>query len=633
MRLFAIIILLLLLSTIALADGDPFYKAWVYPGDTFTANGDLFAVSSSSSEYEVLLERGLDKYLISYGSCKYSKDELEKYCFTESDYIDCQKHEYVCPDDNDACCPNDVAHVKYDAGNALFGAYIELSDVVPAMTIAHTSDKSLLKLGERATITVTLENTGEDTISAALYREWIPEGFELVLSPDFTEKKEYLEATVSIPQGAKKILKYTVRPLKYTSGSFKGNATYTYKGQDESATAPVFTINVPSPFIITHDLEPETSPIEKKVLYTYTLKNNDGENDMEATLSFGGFSNILSMNAVPSEVTEKNALFTWEGVLEKGEEKEIIFELKAGLTGIYPLVVNATMKLGTETFSYPVQDSLDIKATELKPELRLSSTRIIGGSEHVLRILLDNAEGDTNFFKIKGKLVSTPENIFGREVPMGKESVPIGGTPLIKEETFITPDVDSETKYTITLTGTYQTENNELYDFSKSLPITVIPATSTYLITHTVNMTTAKPGDEIHVQVKVKNNQEAYRTISVTESIPNGAMITGGTRQKEMSLERDEEREAYTYTIAVPESYQSESFLITTQVFDQQDDVTYTKGVDIKITLPFKEENVTSENETEVIVEPEPAIEPEEEKGFFRKILDGIIGFFENLFS
>jgi hypothetical protein len=56
MRLLSFLLILFLLPSFALADGD-FYKGWVYPGDTFTAKGELFAIGSGSSEYEVILER------------------------------------------------------------------------------------------------------------------------------------------------------------------------------------------------------------------------------------------------------------------------------------------------------------------------------------------------------------------------------------------------------------------------------------------------------------------------------------------------------------------------------------------------------------------------------------------------
>jgi uncharacterized repeat protein (TIGR01451 family) len=638
MRLLSFLLILFLLPSFALADGD-FYKGWVYPGDTFTAKGELFAIGSGSSEYEVILERGLDKYLISYGSCKLSNDGLEKYCYTESDYVDCQNYDYDCPDNDDEpyeywCCPYDVSNIKFDAGRALFGSYIVLSNVVPAVSISHSSEKSLLRLGEQSKVTITLKNTGEDTISGLLYQEVIPEGFKLVLSPDFVEKRGRLEATLSIPQGAEKKLTYTVKPLNYTSGSFTGNATYTYKGETKTVTANAFTINVPSPFIITHLLEPTSSAIDEKVTYTYTVKNNDGEYEMDAEVIFTGFNNILYMNDPPSQVVADGDAFTWTGSLDTGEQQEISFDVESGLSGTFPLCAETSMELNGERFSYTVQDTFSVTIQQMTPELRLSSNRIIGGGQHVLRVLLDNDPGNTDFFKVKGSMRATPENFFSREVPMAKDSIPTGEVSLLKEETFIAPAVETETKYTIHLDGSYQTTNGELFTFSKELPITVIPVSATYAITHALSKTTAVPGDEIEVTVKVKNNQEAYRTLSITESIPAGAVITGGSRQKEMSLERDETREAYTYTIAIPESYQSETFILTTQVFDQQDAATYTKGVEITVELPEQEElveGVVTEESTQPT--PAPVVEEKEEKNFFVKMIDAIGDFFSGLFG
>ena len=147
-------------------------------------------------------------------------------------------------------------------------------------------------------------------------------------------------------------------------------------------------------------------------------------------------------------------------------------------------------------------------------------------------------------------------------------SLATGDIPLLAEVNFTAPT--NATHVTFTFNGTYSTAFEDGLTFSKTVTATVAPGGPPYLITTTVNTTNAKPGDRLSVTVTGKNQQDQYRSVDVTDTLPTGALVAAGTRQMEMSLQTGQERQAYTYEVVIPDSYQERTFTISTQVFDKQ---------------------------------------------------------------
>lgn len=621
-RLFLLCILLLLVTSVAAAE--PYLKSWVYPGDTFTSRDRLFSVTQGDSPYSILLQQGENEFVISYNECAISVDGLEKFCFVTSDYIDCQRGDYTCkavdgqPDD--WCCPYDVNHVRFDAGHAVWAAYLEFWDITPIITVNRQAEPSVIKLNEHSTVTLTFENTGDQAITNAHYVETIPEGFSIKNHPAMEKSGNKLLLSFTLNPGAKKTYKYTVEPSEYVSGDpFTGNLTYMFEESPQEVIPKQFTIAVPIPFTITHKLSASKTEVDEDVTYTYTLKNNDGKSPMDLALQF----------TIPGLVKTKPDVdddLSWEGTLEKEETKEFAFTLHPTKTGRYGVTSEATMHVNDEEFSSKVQDTLAVELAALAPEIRVSKEPLKGGQQFVLRLLLHNTNEETPFYDISGHL--SGGSIDNRLVT--RHSIAPGEYPVLLETNLSAPDEDGT--LTFTWEGTYKTRAGERFNFSTTKSVKVIPLASTYEITQKLNSTDVHPGDTITVVVSVKNRQGEYRTVSVTDTFPGGAVVKNGVREKEMSLKKDETREAYTYEVTIPESYQGAVFTITTQVFDHQDGESYTMSKDVSIALPQANETI-AENISSSKGEPVIEHPPVEKKGFFRKIIDGIIGFFENLFS
>lgn len=627
--LLSLLSLLLFLPALALAT-DPFYEEWHYAGDTFTVEGELYTIEEGRDPFEILLVRGQEEHLLNYGECSLSKDGLVRHCFTESDYVDCLRDDYDCEDregePSDWCCPYDVEHISYEAGRALWGSLLAFTEQTPVIEVERQAGETLLKLGETTGVTLTFTNTGEDTVNGATYTERVPDGFRILTAPDFTRIGQVLTASVSLPPGGQRILTYRLKPDEYVTEPIRGNLTFTYQGVAQSATPNDLTISVPSPFLIDHAFTPGDAAINEEVGYAYALTNNDGEREMEAEVRLGGaLTALINPESLPRELNAEQGAYVWKGRLDPGEQVAFELSFRPTRTGDYYAQANATMELDEEEFTMALQDVLSVRATRLAPELRLSTEELRAGQEYVLRFLLSNEEGETAYRDIEatlsGDLPSTRRFSVARIVP--------DEIPLVAELTLTAPLVEEERELGFRVEGRYETTHGEEFTFSETASITVVPREEAYRITQEANATGFSPGESVEIAVRVENRQDRYAEVTVTDILPSGALIEAGSREKEMSLEAGAARDAYTYRVAIPDSWAAAEFPITTRVYDQQDAISYEERLLLAVTLPEAEEQAPEE----APAEEESAAEEPEEKGLVRKVVDAIVGFLVGLFS
>lgn len=607
-----VIFLLFVLPTVSATS---FYHGWVYPGDTFKVRDEIFSVSSASTAYKVLLDGGGKEYLINYNDCSPSEDGFSKYCYEQSDYMACQDKSYKCPDDPDRedepefwCCPYDVSHISYEAGKAVWGVYLAFYDVTPVLTVKRSVEYSTLPIGESAKVLLTFKNDGEKSISNALYSEYVPENFSISAPiSDFKQNGQMLTSKISLNPGQTKKLIYTVTPKAYTVGKFTGNLSYEYMGEEFNTATSTSTITVPIPYIIKSTLEPTTITIGQKATYTYKLTNNDKQQSMDATINFSGLE----------QLGEKPQ--NWHGTLEKGESKTITLSLEPHLVGTYPIVTNTTMIANEKLFNVGEKKSLTVSLKAPTPELRLSSKTVESGKVFTLRVLLKNS-GEAKLKDVLLKLTSSASSIAPRTYKV--VSVAPGEYPLVAELNLTAPEGDS--KLTFTLTGTYKSIYDELFTLAKkSAVLTINPVVEPYLITQSVNPMSAKPGEIISVSVSIKNQQNEYHDVSVTDNLEGE--ILSGLRQKEMSLDKGETRSAYEYTARIPTDYSKQVFPITTKVFDHQSGLSHKQVVEVAVEQPVKENKSVEA----------PPTEPKEEHSAVEKktsLWTKIVNFFKNLF-
>ncbi len=601
------------------------YSGWIYPGDTFTVQGRLYSLTQGTSPYQLLLTSGAERYFLSYDACVQSEDKQLRYCFRDSDFIACDLGRYACPSDNPECCPYDVAHIRYDAGKAVYGARLEVLNASGIVTVKRTPDRTSLKLGESATVKLEFTNNGEDS-AMITYQETLPDGFLPTYSADFTKQGVVLSLRFSLGPNATRSFTYKVKADAYVTGLFTGSLAYTSKREEGGNVPSPFIIMVPSPFTITRSLAPASVGVDEETLFTYTLTNNDGQYAMDAIIRFDGLGPLLT--TLPTGVTREETHHAWRVNLKRGESKSVAFRLRAKRTGSYAIVSNATMTLEKESFSHRLQETLTVTVTQATLDLRLPE-KVQGGDAYSARLFFDNKAGDTDFFRVEGVL-RTPDG----DHPFSMGSVARNTIPLALDVNLTAPVSEQEQNVRIGVDASYETSRRERFNLSTTKTVRILPVIEPYVVTQRLNTTAVKAGDSVTMTVTVKNLQDRFGTVTVTDILPGAAIVTQGFRQQEMSLQKGESREAYAYVVTIPESFEGGLFTFTTQLFERQSGVRVTKSINITVENP---DAPSEPDEEEDIPAVEPAAplppSPEQKPGLLRRIVDSIGSFFSRILS
>lgn len=615
------LIFLLFLLCIPTVIADQFYSNWAYPGDTFEQDGALYAIREGNSPYTIALQKNDITYVISYGECQISYDRLERYCYTESDYVDCERDEYICPESNTECCPYDVSHVQYDGG-VQWGVFLTMEKITPELTLTRTVDNSQLKLGELARVKLSIENEGESAITSALLQEVIPSNFTYQIG-DLNFKNGLATKTLNINPGQTLVLFYTLKAENFGKSKITGNISYQYKGDEQLVKPGDLTLNVPSPYEITTSLKKSTIDIRENTEYVYTIENNENE-DLEFDVEITGLASIIE--DYPNDATREDDLFIISGRIDRDSKETFRFDVHSDLTGKFDIIANTTMQIGGEQFTHLEKQTLTVDIELPEPEIK-TTPEVFSASEPVtINLYLNNREGTTSFSNVNARLDGPGVNKL-----FTFPTIQVGDNPLIISLNLIAPVDNAE----YTFSGTYQSLSQEVFEFSlkKTVEVDDSNIRTKHIITQTLNQTQVRINNSIKVNIKVKNYFPDYRTVSVRDIIPQGTQVNGGLVDKELSLTKDQERDAYTYTLFIPPDFTGTELPIKTEVVDQLSGEIFTAQMNVSVIHPEPEPVI---NETvEPAPEPGPQVEVQEEgkQGFFSKMWTGVKNFFGGIFS
>ncbi len=560
------LLVLLLLTPFALASATPFYQGWVYPGDNLTVRGTLYTFAQPGSDAQLLLWANGTSYVLLYGDCGTSIDGLQEYCFTGSDAVACDRGTYDCGGGTTGCCPYDVAHVRYAGGKALFGSYVTFSDALPTVTLTASTDKTTAQPGDTVTITLSATDNGANALTGVTINALVPDGFTPALpagSP-FTLRGNALALTVNLDPNDTKTFTYLVRPSAYVTGAFLANLTYTYKGVTKTVLQSPLIVNVPSPFTVTHSFSQSPAPIDQPLSYNYTLKNNDGQHGLDASVRFLGLV-YLNPSALPAGATTQGDLVSWKGTVAPGATVALGFPFRSRGSGSYAVTANASLSLNGHSFTDQATDQFTVTLTPLVPALDAPST-VYAGEGYTVRLVLNNSQGETAFSGIGATLSGAGEP---RTFSLG--SIPAGGGAVVADLILTAPMAEKQAALTLVFAGNYSDAARDRFPFEKRATVTVLPAgAAPYLVTHKASDASPSAGSQVDVTVKVKNLQSKQMTVTVTEATPPGIALNV-TPTATLTLAPGAEQQAYSFKLPIPSQFRGNLTLLT-QVKEQGTD-------------------------------------------------------------
>lgn len=472
MRRWPLLILVALIFTIPAAALETIHSGWHYPGDEFRVGETNYSIIDANDPYQLYLKVDGRDYVLGYGRCTRSRGGFDEYCFMRSDYGDCEKENYTCPEDEDEtdafwCCPYDVTNIKFQGGKAFWGAYLEFKTLgEPSVSLSRTldaDDKDLLDVNDKLNFTLTLKNTGEEAMTGGRFVERLPPGFSFLpenSDPAFRWEDGDLILKVNLDPGDEQEFKYVVRVLRYTNGTFNGTLSYLQRGEERALFPSPITVTAPEPYQLVQELIDDVFLLDEKGRYHLSLNNTAGR-AMNISLRMEGFGDLTK---VPGG-KRKGPLITLEEELEEGENFTIDVELENVEPGWYRLYTELKMNTGVKQYFATWQDQVIIRQRTITPLIMVTPSHIVAGDPFTLRVRLDNTDSNTNY------------QVYGATLDDGMETLhykggnlPAGMVLNLFEEERTAPAGN----ITFTLQAEYQEQGREQQSLRASETITIL---------------------------------------------------------------------------------------------------------------------------------------------------------------
>jgi uncharacterized repeat protein (TIGR01451 family) len=543
---------------------------WYYGGDTFTIDGTVYSVGAFADYNKVLLGVGSRSHVIMLGEC--AKEGLSEYCYVRSAY------------------PSDDTHIKYAAGNKLYGFDLSISTVKPAVGISRTSSTASPRIGDDVLITVTVENTGDYSIQNFRYTEPVPEGMRLVSGTSLGSS--VLQEYKTVAPDDKRVFSYTLRPIDYVDAKLNPNITYTFEGKEFFPSLAPLTFFVETPLVIARGV-PSTIPLGGQGTYTVNVSNRDKSEPMTVKVSMQMPKELKQMG-ITGLTPGSNNTYLAEFELEPQTNATVSYAFYAPIVGTYRIPLDITGTVHGTTFTRHYEESVTAKADKLAPSIKLSSSKLayVAGDPLTISCILENVNDAVTFKTIAGTL-SAP-GLFEAE-DFKHEAFGPKRKLTEAEVVAVIPQVEEAKVFTIICKGQYATPAGEIFEYETSKGITVNPLREAVKVTRSIQPSVFGPGMNITIRVSGQNVYGQYATFTATDMYPPQLARVGGLSFAETSLERDQSKELYTYQLEIPQNYTG-AFNITTSILlkGEVSPVKTVLPVYVNVTPP--EDTVAEEN-------------------------------------
>ena len=610
--LLIIFILIVLLSS--LIEAEDLHGDWYFSGDTFTVEGDVYLVTHYNFyDTMVVLRVNDNAYIIEEGRCRSAP--TKKYCIDEI-YRDLANASESDP-------------IKFEEGEIYAGIYVKISTKGPDISISRSFSTTNPELNEEVTVTVTLENEGDEGTDSFLYKDMFPKGVIITASSSGTERtSRTITYDSNIPPDSEKTFTYRFKVTDYLEFTSQAEATYYYAGSEQSITVSSKTIKVVKPYEFTTTLSPKSIEVGEQSALSIKIENLVSK-EIEVNELRIIIPSFLSLQAKPGELEKRNEKYYWNGTLDSGEYKMINLLLEPVKSRTYGVSIGIRVTDSeNKEFSEVKTVSLTSTLKELEPILSVLDTSVSEGSSFRVAFSVKNPNEKVGFRNIKASVKS---EIFPELKAELEDLMPGKTQTLIVNDTLTAPFLDEKTEYEIEALGSYETTTNEQFEFSKKATLTVTPVSEVITILQSIDKTDIDVEENVTVTVEIKNNNEEAVQVSVHDDYSEGASIIGGKTSDTIYFDGIGTKQAYTYKLQIPLTYNKEELVITTSASIQEKNYVDNKTtiINVNLTEPVEKEELQEEPEEEL----KPEQKKEKEPGFFKKIINAIADFFNSLFS
>ncbi len=604
----ALILVVFLVMAAGMVSAGELFNKWIISGSTFEFDGKDCSVKYYGQIGKISLKIGDDRIQIELGDCE-EKDTIS-YCFEQLDQDE----------------------GEYKDGKAYPGVKLVFKRSEPDIKITRSFSTKKPKINEKVDVDVTVKNTGDVRATNLVLIESFPPAFSLYTTTATPYGTGWKYETFLDP-GDEKKFKYTFKPSAIIDHESVVHATFSYPaGTGETNSDPV-SISVAAPIEITHNLSLDAVKLDEITTYAITIENIDTKDvDVDIEIVFPHGVDLVSQSR--DFTKEDSRRLTFSGEIRGEKKKTLTAELRGNKNGEYEIKVNGEFISPTITLSKQLTKKIIVSESDIIPFLEITPHDVISDDLYKLTAKITN-KLDTTLsgidLTISGPLIKTLK--FTDEKLIEKQTL------TLVDVQYMAPDIAAPLNLTVTLTGDYRdAKTGNMYQFETTDFLNIKPSENVIKIVTDAPKGVSK-GNDFEFKAFAKNMKSALLSdVTGASSIPKGIQIKGNPYGT-VNIGGTEQKELFSITLNVPETFESDVLVIQTTVNAEYKGkfVKETHNTRISLTGDIAAEKPIEEVKEDVIEEvigeknespKNVSVKIEKEKGFFGKIWAWIKGLF-----
>ena len=554
-----LIIFLFLISISAVSAEELAFEGWVYNNKSLNLDTTSYKTFISANKNLLILSN--KSINLALNTC--STEGVTKFCYNLS---------------------------EYDSDLGEYKAYVYAYYRQPEITITRTATNNQMNVGEKATFTVTIKNTGDVDAKDVIFSEDFPSNIVItkVKNADAAGRAIYWKGNLAA--GKSMTFEYDVTSTGIVNTYLKASVLY-FDGFEEKE---VFSteINLKSEQVITVELvtDKEEYGLNEEMLLNLSLENSGDDDVTVKSLS------ILVPTTI--QVTDKSTMekselgLVWSGKLEENKTKTFGLGLKSNKTGQSFVIVNLVYEYKDQEYRIEnTNKEFSLSNEGVALTTSLSDTETVN-SEQELSIWV-KLWNKNLYSKIKN-IAFSAETEVARLGTTYIDSVGANNTVLLLNTKISVPKSDEEVSFPVAFYVNYSTEDGQAYSGELKKTIVVKPFKQV-AITPSVTSVTLEEGEAKAISVELSNpSDKDIELISIEASIPDIFSVKGSTAAS-ASLNNGESIEIISFTVTPGTAEKEEKYEIDLFVDYTVEGSQYSNAGAIEITVVPKKPEVKIE--------------------------------------
>ncbi|MBI4738950.1 hypothetical protein HY772_05310 [Candidatus Woesearchaeota archaeon] len=567
-----IIVLLLLVTIPALAA--EIFKQYVYDNEVFNISGMSHSLKYYPGNGKVSLRAGEEIMIFAVGACK-NQGTLE-----------------YCIDDANTTEIDDAQGYRIVGRTAL-----RVTEKVPSISVGVAIDKSVVSVNEPATLTITLQNSGEERASDVEVRARVPiEATITGSSVGMTSLGGQVVWKGVLLPDERKTLTAVVKGMQYKDFDVTFESSYSFGRKITPIALDPLHVKLATPVEIKTGISQGSVILNEESVYWVNVTNTDATSSLEVSQLLITVPADLAITEKSQELEQNHNQMTVSTSVSKGATKAFYVKVKTFEKGEYNITSTVKSLIHETVFDRSSVTALRVGLADIIPSITIFPERAVGGDSATVTIAIKNAGlRDIGLYDLDATSNLIPA------IQKVNESISAGEFKTIYSKSITLPDVAKETVYFVRIGGSHKNLAGSPMQFDAQKTLIVTPKQILIQVIPEVSVNDRL----VKVRVKLKSLEESLSDVSIIDVVPKGLRAIGKYDADFDLVETGEEKDALNYTILLPSTYSEKTLTIQRSLSaEQANGKLYVIENEAVIDLAFQP-TTKSQNATAAPVSPE----------------------------